>query len=563
MKFLPFKVQGGTLRKSLLLLLLAGIAGRVHALTAVDDSAVTSSDTPVTLGVLANDFVSTSNVAAILRVTQPAHGRVVINSAAATNSELAPLFQFAAVQLSNTVTDVGDTNLYPKLTLSDGSWETIPIGDNNWISGFFPGSLWQLYAQTGDANFKTWAGQWMAGVAPMQFSTNVDDVGFMINTSFGNGYRITANADYQAVLLQAARSLTNRFNAVVGCLADDRLLDPPSFEVVMDTMMNSELLFRAYDLCGDTNFYRMAASHAEKTMLNHVRADGSTFHMVIYDSTNGDVLYQGNRAIDPPLDTWARGHAWATYGFTMAFRETGDTRFLETAKRVADFYLDHVPADYVPYWYFQSNGIPPVPPLRDSSAAAITLSALVELSQLVTNSADGAKYWLAAHELFQSLSSTDYLAQGTTNRGILLHGNPVDFNADATLIYGDYYFIESLRRLNDLSGRTTLTYVPDVGFSGADSFTYQVGDSSGATSTATVTITTGLLAQLVLSPGTHQPVVSFATVPGKNYFVQYRDDLGGAGAWSILATNLAGTGSLISVADPNRPGQRFYRVGME
>lgn len=563
MKFSPIKLSRWiTSTQCLLFLLLCSTALRAVALTAVDDSAATLPNTPITLAVLTNDLVSPSNAAAILRVTQPAHGRVVINSAAAPNNELQSLLAFAAVQLSNTVTHVGSTNLYPKLTQPDGSWETTAIGDNYWFTGFFPGAMWQLYEQTGDAKFKTWAENWTAGIAPMQYSTNVDDVGFMIQTSFGNGYRVTSNANYKAVLLEAARSLTNRFNPIVGCLADDRLLTPPPFEVVMDTLMNAELLFRAHALGADTNFYRMALSHAEKTMLNQVRPDGSTYHMVLYDATNGAVLYQGNRAIDPPLDTWARGHAWGTYGFTMAFRETGDARFLDTARRLADFYLDHVPADYVPYWYFQSNGIPPAPPLRDSSAAAITLSALVELSQLATNSADGAKYWLAAHDIFSSLSSTNYLAQGTTNRGILLHGNPVDFDADTSLIYGDYYFIESLRRYSDLHGQTTLTYIPATNFSGTDFFTYQVADSSGASSTATVTITTGLVVQIALSPATRQPVISFATLPGKNYFVQFRDDLGAAGAWSLLATNIPGSGSVFSITDTNRPGRRFYRVGV-
>ena len=564
MKFSAIKWFHGVMRKKFCLTLLLGCAVmRVAALTAVDDFAVTLPNTPITIAVLANDFVSTSNAAAILRVTQPAHGRVVINSVATANDELRPLLAFAALQFSNIVLEVASTNLYPKQTLPDGSWDTAVIGDNNWVSGFFPGALWLINEQTSDANFKTWAENWTAGIAPMQFSTNVDDVGFMINTSFGNGYRITSNANYRAVLLQAARSLTNRFNAVVGCLADDRLLAPPEFEVIMDTMMNSELLFRAYDLSGDTNFYAMALSHAEKTRLNHVRPDGSTYHMVLYDSTSGAVLSQGNRAIDPPLDTWARGHAWAIYGFTMAFRETGDARFLDTAKRVADFYLDHVPADYVPYWYFPSNGIPPAPPLRDSSAAAITLSALVELSQLVTNTSDGAKYWQAAQHIFGSLSSSNYLAEGTTSQGILLHGNPVDSNADTSLIYGDYYFIESLKRLSDLSRLTTLTYIPDTNFSGTDLFTYQAADSSGATATATVTIGVSFIAQIYLSPATQQPVISFPTIAGKNYFVQYRDTLGSAGTWNVLATNIAGSDAVVSVTDTNRSGQRCYRVGRE
>jgi unsaturated chondroitin disaccharide hydrolase len=536
-------------------------AVHAEALNALPDAAITLPNASATLAVLTNDVGPASNQIAILRVTQPAHGRVVINSAASvTNSELDLLFHFAATQLSNTVSQVGDTNLYPWVTMPDGNWDTAPIGDNNWISGFFPGSLWLIYEHTGDTNFRAWAESWTAGIAPEQFSTNVDDVGFMINTSFGNGYRMTSNAVYKAALLQAAQSLTNRFNDIVGCLADDRLLTPPSFEVILDTMMNSELLYHARDLGGDTNLATIAARHAEKTILNHLRADGSMYHMVIYNSTNGEVMYQGNRAIDPPLDTWARGLAWATYGFTMAFRETGDARFLETARRTAEFYSANAQPDFVPYWYYPSNGTLPNPPLRDSSAAAITLSALVELSQLETNALDAAQEWQLAQNIFASLASTNYLAQATTNRGILLHGDSVDTGTDASLIYGDYYFIEALKRLNDVYRHTTLTYVPETNFTGTDSFTYQVCDSSGATSTAMVSVTVGFVAQISFSPGQGK-LIWFPTSTSNTYFIQYADELFSPMNWSPLTTNIAGTGAMISVTDTNPSAQRFYRIG--
>jgi unsaturated chondroitin disaccharide hydrolase len=529
---------------------------------AVDDFAVTLPNTPVSIAVLTNDFVSASNATAILRVTPPAHGRVIINSTPATHAELTPLFQFAATQLSNTVVQVGNTNLYPWF-LVNGVWQNNTINDNDWISGFFPGALWLIYEHTGDTNYRTWAEQWMAAIAPEQFSTNTDDVGFMINTSFGNGYRLTGNPDYKAVLLQAAQSLSQRFNSLVGCLADDQLLTPPPFEVIMDTMMNSELLYIAHDLGGDANFMNIAVSHAGRTMTNHFRPDGSTFHRVMYDSvTNGSVLFRDNRALPgQPLDTWARGHAWATYGFTTAFRESGDMRFLDAAKKAADFYINHSPADCVPYWYYPSNSVD-TNLLRDSSAAAITLSGLLDLSRQVTNDADGAKYWLAGRHLFASLSSTNYLAVSTTN-AILLHGNPVDFDTDTSLIYGDYYFIESLKRFNEVFNQTTLTYVPATNFIGIDAFTYQACDSSGAVATATVTVNVGLIARVSFSPATAQPVVSFPTAAGKNYFVQRANDLSPPVAWSILATNIAGTGAVISVTDTNPSGRRFYRAGVE
>ncbi|MDD5138654.1 MAG: glycoside hydrolase family 88 protein [Verrucomicrobiales bacterium] len=535
---------------------------RADTPVAVDDFAVTPPNTSVTIAVLTNDFISSSNATAILRVTQPAHGRVVIDSTPANHAELTPLFQFAATQLSNTVVQVAITNLYPWY-LTNGVWVGRVVDDNDWICGFFPGSLWMIYEYTGDTNYQVWAERWMAAIAAEQFSTNTDDVGFMINTSFGNGYRLTGNPGYKAVLLQAAQSLSVRFNAVVGCLADDRLLTPPPFEVIMDTMMNTELLHVAHDLGGGANLLNIAVSHAGRTMTNHLRADGSTYHRVMYDSvTNGSVLFRDNRALPgQPLDTWARGHAWATYAFPVVFRETGDARFLDTAKKVADFYISHAPADYVPYWYYPSNSVN-TNLLRDSSAASITLAGLLDLSQQVTNADDGAKYWLAAHHLFRSISSTNYLAVGTTN-AILLHGNPVDSNTDTSLIYGDYYFIESLKRLNDVFNQTTLTYVPATNFTGTDTFTCQVCDSSGATATATVTVTVGLMAQISLSPATHWPVISFPTSVARNYFVQSLDSLAPPAIWNGLATNIPGSGSVVSITDTNPPDRRFYRAGVE
>jgi unsaturated chondroitin disaccharide hydrolase len=546
-----------------LALLFWGAGLEANALIAMNDSASTLPNASITMAVLTNDWVSPTNSTAILRVTQPAHGKVVINSTPASHAELTSLFQFAARQLSNTVRQVAITNWYPWY-LTNGVWLDMPTNtvanpDNNWIGGFFPGSLWLIYEETGDTNYANWAQAWQTALAPEQYSTAADDVSFLINTSFGNGYRITGNPAYKSILIQTCRSFTNRWNHIVGCLADDRLLTPPPFEVIIDTMMNTEIFYRP-DLGMDTNMLFMANSHAGRTLTNHLRADGSTFMRVVYDGvTNGSVLFKDNRVPIGPLDTWARGQSWATHAFPLLYRNTGDARFLDMAKKVADFYISVAPADYVPFWYYPSNGVT-TGFLRDSSAASVTLSGLVDLSQLVTNDADGARYWLAAHNLFASLSSTNYLAVNTTN-AILLHGNPVDANTDTSLIYGDYYFIESLKRLNDLFNQTTLTYIPATNFTGTDTFTYQVCDSSGAVSTATVTVTVGLIAQISLSPVTHWPAISFPTALGENYFVQYLDSLAPAASWQILATNISGSGSVVSVTDTNSPDLRFYRAG--
>jgi len=546
----------------LILVLGAGLFG-ASGLTAVNDTAVTLPNTLVTLAVLANDDVSPTNSTAILRVTQPAHGRVVINSISAGHAELTPLFQFAARQLSNTVQQVVISNEYPWY-INNGVWYTEPTNtpacpDCNWIGGFFPGSLWLIYEYNGDTNYSKWAQAWQAALAPEQNSTDTDDVSFLINTSFGNGYRITGNLAYSNILVNTCRSFTNRWNHIVGCFADDQILTPPPFETVIDTMVNTEIFYRP-DLGLNTNFLFMGISHAGRALTNNIRADGSTFQRVVYDcTTNGSVLYQDNRVSIGPLDTWARGQAWATHAFPYLYKNTGDTRFLKAATQVADFYISNAPPDYVPYWYYPSNGMTSGL-LRDSSAASVTLSGLLELSQLVTNDADGAKYWQTAHNLFVSLCSTNYLAVNTTN-AILLDGYPVDVNVDTPLVYGDYYFIESLKRYNDIFNQTTLTYIPATNFIGTDTFTYQACDSSGAVSTAAVTVVVGFAAQISLSHTMGWPVISFPTSTGLNYFVQYQNSLSSPAGWQVLATNISGSGSNISISDTNPPAARFYRAG--
>ncbi len=471
------------------------------------------------------------------------------------------------MQLSNTVQQVGNTNLYPRSTQTNGSWKT--VNNSDWTCGFFSGCLWYLYEQNGDPNFKKWAQQWTAGIASQRLNTNTDDIGFMINDSFGNGYRVTGDPNYRSILLQAARSLTNRYNFVVKCLADDQLLSPPNFEVIIDTMMNTELLYHAADINSDTNFSIRAYTHATRAMTNQIRADNSTFQRVLYSTVDGSLLFQGTRAGYSNTSTWARGQAWAIYGFSMAYRETHYLPFLDAARRVAIYYLTNTPSDYVPYWDFDAPDIPNAP--RDSSAAAITLSALVQLSQLETNMQDSATLWAGAHNILESLASTNYLAQGTTSSGVLLHGTgePPQFpspEVDVSLIYGDYYFIEALQRYAEAYGRTNVTYTPDLGFTGTDTFTYQVCDSGGNCSTGTVTVlvvgTNAIPAfnVQVSMPMTQRPRISFPTVSNHIYEVDYADNLMPPIQWNPLAPYLTGSNAVISINDTNSEPQRFYRV---
>ncbi len=362
--------------------------------------------------------------------------------------------QFARQQLTNTVIEIGDTTRYARSTVSDCSWGTKSAG--SWASGFFPGCLWYMYEWTSDINWKNRAQSWTAGMEGQKYDTGTHDVGFQIFCSFGNGYRLTGNAAYFDVINRAAQSLATRYNPTVGCI---RSWNNRTFPVIIDNMMNLEILFWASKNGGGTALYDKAVSHAEKTMENNVRTDGSTYQIVDYNPITGAIVKKETHQGYTDESTWSRGQAWGLYGFTMTYRETGDVRFLETAKKIADYFVDNLPGDYVPYWDFDAPNIPDEK--KDVSAAAIGGSGLLELSGLVTDPEKKLKYFNAAVNILASICSIDYLAQGTSSSGILLHGvgnHNGGTEVDVSLIYADYYFIEALLRYQEIIA-TSVAYI--------------------------------------------------------------------------------------------------------
>ena len=361
--------------------------------------------------------------------------------------------QFAGQQLTNTVVEIGDINRYARSTLSNGSWGTKDAG--SWASGFFPGCLWFMYEWTDDSTWKSRAESWTAGMEGQKYDTGTHDVGFQIFCSFGNGYRLTGNSAYFDIIIRAAQSLATRYNPTVGCI---RSWNNRTFPVIIDNMMNLEILFWASRNGGGTDLYDKALSHAEKTMENNVRVNGSTYQIVDYNPTTGAIVKKETHQGYTDESTWSRGQAWGLYGFTMTYRETGDIRFLETAQKIADYFIDNLPGDYVPYWDFEAPNIPNEK--KDVSAAAIGVAGLLELSGLVTDPEKKQKYFNAAVNILTALCSSDYLAEGSNSSGILLHGvgnHNRGTEVDVSLIYADYYFIEALIRYQKIT-TTSVAY---------------------------------------------------------------------------------------------------------
>jgi unsaturated chondroitin disaccharide hydrolase len=323
----------------------------------------------------------------------------------------------------------------------------ILVASKDWTSGFFPGVLWLLFEMTHDKKWETRARQFTSNIENEKFNGGTHDMGFKIYCSFGNGYRLTGEVSYKEVIIQAAKTLSKRFNPKTGCIRSwDHSRDKWSNPVIIDNMMNLELLFAATNLTSDSSFYQIAVTHANSTMKNHYRPDYSSWHVVDYDSITGNVLKKTTHQGFSNESAWARGQAWGLYGFTMCYRETKDRKYLEQAEKIAGFILNHpnLPEDLIPYWDFNAPGIPNEP--RDASAGAIIASALFELGRY---SAKGNDYRSVADKILRNLSDR-YRSPMNENKGfILLHSTgskPSKSEVDVPLNYADYYYLEALIR---------------------------------------------------------------------------------------------------------------------
>lgn len=404
-------------------------------------------------------FVCLLCVAAFLTALAPPDEALFINS----NLDL------ARVQVELMIKAMQEKEGYPRTINADGNMVTTNMYD--WTPGFFPGSLWYIYEHSADTALKAQAIRWTEQLEPLKFFTEHHDLGFMMYCSYGNAYRLTGKAQYKENLIQAARSLSTRFDPTVGCIKSwnnfrswhgNKVYQYP---VIIDNVMNLELLFFATRVSGDSSFYRTAIAHADNTLKHQFRKDYSSYHVVCYDPVSGAV--EGRETAQGLADnsTWARGQAWAIYGYTMIYRETGDPRYLKAAKGMADYFINHknLPADKIPYWDLNmgqegykpgvnSYALKDTGTYRDASAAAIIASALLELSTYTGK--ESKKYKGVGVQLLKTLASPAYRSEPGTNGNFLIKhcvgSIPHQAEIDKPLVYADYYFLEGLHRYKQL-----------------------------------------------------------------------------------------------------------------
>lgn len=366
---------------------------------------------------------------------------------------------FARAQLDRAIAASEESGRFRNPITLDPTGKVVYGGYSDWRAGFFPGTVWYLYELTGDGRYLPPAERYTRAVERAKRLTWHHDIGFIVECSFGNAYRLTGREEYAEVIVEAARSLATRFRPAAGVIQSWDV-DGESWQarrgwkcpVIIDNMMNLELLFHATELSGDSTYYRIACAHADRTLREHFRPDGSCYHVIDYDPQEGRVLHRHTAQGYAHESVWSRGQAWAVYGFTVCYRATGDRRYLEQARRTFRFMKEHprMPKDGIPYWDMDAPDIPDT--WRDASSAACLASALYELC--VLDKPHTREYRTYADRILRSLGSRAYRAPlGSNGCFLLLHSVgsvPHGSEIDVPLNYADYYFMEALKRRRDL-----------------------------------------------------------------------------------------------------------------
>ena len=323
---------------------------------------------------------------------------------------------------------------FPHIT-EKGNWITTEDGD--WTGGFWIGLLWHAYKITGDEKYKGEAYKWVKRLESRR-NDRTFDLGFLFYPSFAWGYKLTGDESLREIALEAANTLATLFNEKSGFVYNDFTSNGKKVgRTIIDVMMNLPLLWWAYEETGDKKYYNVAYTHAMRTIEEFIRKDYSTIHVIDFDLETGKIIRKISVQGYNNDSCWSRGQAWAIYGFALAYKYTKNKLFLKTAEKLAEYFIDNLPEDFVSCWDFND----PNKEIRDTSAATIASSGLLTLSEL----REKEEFREFAVNILNSLCNS-YLGREDEN-GILAHGcfyKPRDFGVGESLIWGDYYFIDAL-----------------------------------------------------------------------------------------------------------------------
>lgn len=315
-----------------------------------------------------------------------------------------------------------------------------------WTNGFWPGLMWIMYAGTKKDVYKATAenAENLLDGALKNFDCLHHDVGFMWHISSGANYRLTGNQASRTRALYAANVLGGRYNIKGGFIrawnGDDCI-----GRTIIDSMMNIPLLYWASRETRDPRYAHIAKAHADMTIRDHVRPDGSVVHGVNHDIDTGELIDTVGGQGYCVGSSWSRGQSWAVYGFALSYRHTGEQRYLDTAKRVAHYFIAACCDDYLPKCDFRS---PEEPVIYDATAGAITACGLIEIAKHVPEN-EKRMYLNAAIKMLKAME--EKFCNWDENVDSIVHYGTERYGGGEhkPIIYGDFYFAEAIYMLND------------------------------------------------------------------------------------------------------------------
>ncbi len=325
----------------------------------------------------------------------------------------------------------------------------IPEENKLWTSSFFPGIAYLAYDITGEKEYLAYSDEYLKSFQWRleKGHTETHDLGFLYTLSCVSNYKLTGNEKAKVIALKAADILVGRFNEKGRYIqAWSKIgLKYPDVKMIIDTMLNLPLLYWAFETTGDQKYYKAAYNHAVTTALHIVREDASTYHTYLMKPDTGEAVEGKTHQGFADESTWARGQAWAVYGFVLSYVYTKEPDFLHVAKKTCNYFINHLPDDFIPYWDFSFDD--DKPDIRDSSAAAITLCGLLELKKHVQGE-ERELYEKVAYKMVESLYINYSTRNNANSNGLIMHGmyHRTD-GADECTIWGDYFYLEGLVRL--------------------------------------------------------------------------------------------------------------------
>ena len=343
-----------------------------------------------------------------------------------------------------------------------GAWYRQPDMWTDWTPGFYAGQMWLLHKLLKDDFWAQKAREHSTALLPRRLDRDVHDLGFIFLSSYGRWIEQTdaddpARRELVDAVVTAATVQSERWNGATDEGFIYSFNGPQS--LFIDIMMNVRLLFWAAANGADPRVGERAIEHSRTSAKYLVRCDGgglgekdgSVAHEAIFNTEEGRGEFRclSTQQGYSPFTCWARGLAWALYGYAYAWGASGHGEFLETAHRCARYYLSNTPGDRVPYWDYGAPGIPDEP--RDSSAAAIAGCGLMLLADLDPKAGGAESYRRTAIEIATTLSGDEYLGpKREGEEGLLLGGvyhRPRGWGVGGAVMWGDYFFLELIERL--------------------------------------------------------------------------------------------------------------------